>query len=94
MGQWVADSFEGVIDPFILIGLWVVLAFVMAAFPSSDKHWRLAYVLIAVGVPLLIWITWRDGLLMGALALIVGGLVLRWPVYHLWQHVKRRFSGK
>jgi len=77
-------------DPLILIGLWVVLAFVLAALPSNDNHWRRAYVLIGLGVPLLIWIVWADGLVMGALALLVGALVLRWPVYFLWQQVKRR----
>lgn len=81
-------------DPFILIGLWVVLAFVMAAIPSNDNHWRRAYVLIGVGVPLLIWIVLKDGALMGALALFVGGLVLRWPVYFLWQRVKQRFGKR
>lgn len=82
------------IDPLILIGLWVVLAFVMAAFPSNDNHWRRAYVLIAVGMPMLFWITWRDGFLMGVLALIVGGLVLRWPVYFLWRRFRQSFRGK
>ena len=81
-------------DPFILIGLWVVLAFVMVAIPSNDNHWRRAYVLIGVGVPLLIWIVLKDGALMGALALFVGGLVLRWPVYFLWQRVKQRFGKR
>ena len=82
------------IDPLILIGLWVVLAFAMAALPSNDNHWRRAYVLIAVGVPLLIWIAWNDGILMGAIALLVGGLVLRWPVYFFWQRVKKTFGVK
>lgn len=80
------------IDPVILIGLWVVLAFVMAAFPSNDNHWRRAYVLIGVGVPLLIWIVLKDGVVMGALALLVGGLVLRWPIYFLWQRVMQRLG--
>ena len=82
------------IDPLILIGLWVVLAFAMAALPSNDNHWRRAYVLIAVGVPLFIWIAWNDGILMGAIALLVGGLVLRWPVYFFWQRVKKAFGVK
>jgi len=83
-----------VTDPFILIGLWVVLAFVLSAFPSNDNHWRRAYVLIAVGVPLLVWITWQDGFLMGAISLVVGGSVLRWPVYFLWQRLKRTFGAR
>ena len=72
----------------ILIGLWVVLAFVMAAVPSNDNHWRRAYVLIALGLPMLGWIVWAEGLLMGLLGLTVGMLVLRWPVYFLWKRIK------
>ena len=94
MGECIACPPEGVIDPFILIGLWVVLAFVLSAIPSNDNHWRRAYVLIAVGVPLLVWIMWRDGFLMGAIAFIVGCSVLRWPVYFFWQRLKRRFGVK
>ena len=78
--------------PFVLIGLWVVLAFVLAAFPSTDNHWRRAYVLIAVGLPLLAWITWQHGAMYGGIALIVGGSVLRWPVYFLWLWFKRRLG--
>jgi hypothetical protein len=35
--------------------LWLVLANVIAMFPSRDHHWRSAYALIAIGVPLLGW---------------------------------------
>ncbi len=80
------------ISPFILICLWVVLAFVMAAFPSNDNHWRRAYVLIAVGVPLLIWITWASGPQMGVFGLIIGCLVLRWPVRFLWRWLRARVA--
>ncbi len=76
-------------DPFFAIGLWVVLAFVMAAIPSNDNHWRRAYVLITIGIPLLIWIVWQHGVLMGLFGLIVGCLVLRWPVYFLWRWIKQ-----
>jgi hypothetical protein len=79
-------------DPFLAIGLWVVLAFVMAAVPSTDNHWRRAYVLMAIGAPLLIWITWQHGVVMGVFGLAVGGLVLRWPVYFLWRWVKQRMG--
>lgn len=77
------------IDPWVLIGAWVVLAFIMAAIPSRDNHWRRAYVLIGVGLPLLIWIFWKSGPWMGLLAVVVGCLVLRWPVYFLWRRIKR-----
>nr|WP_281493195.1 DUF2484 family protein [Yoonia sp. F2084L] len=75
-----------------MIGLWVVLAFVMAAFPSNDNHWRRAYVLIAVGVPLLIWIFWQHGVWFGLLGLIAGCSVLRWPVYFVWRWIKQRIT--
>lgn len=81
-------------DPLLSIGLWVVLAFAMALFPSNDNHWRRAYVLIAIGVPLLIWIFWQHGVLLGVLGLVVGGLVLRWPVYFAWRWVREKVRGQ
>lgn len=81
------------IDGWVLICLWVVLAFVMAAFPSTDNHWRRAYILIVLGVPVLIWVTWQDGLAMGATGLVAGGLILRWPVYYLWRWLKQKWTG-
>ncbi|MFN3662701.1 DUF2484 family protein [Yoonia sp.] len=72
----------------IVIALWVVLAFVMAAFPSTDNHWRRAYILIAIGLPLLVWVTWQAGPWAGTLALAVGGLVLRWPLFYLWRWLR------
>jgi hypothetical protein len=81
------------ISGWVLIGLWVVLAFVMAALPSNDHHWRRAYVLMALGFPALVWIFWFEGVWMGLVALVVGGLVLRWPVYYLWRWIKGRLRG-
>ena len=80
------------ISGWVLIGLWVVLAFVMAAFPSNDHHWRRAYILMALGFPALVWIFGHEGLWTGLVALIVGGLVLRWPVYYLWRWIKARLG--
>ncbi len=76
-------------DPFILIGLWVVLAYVMAAFPSTDNHWRRAYVLMAIGAPLLVWIIWQHGAVMGVVGVIVGASVFRWPLLFLWRRIKQ-----
>ena len=77
----------------MLIGLWVVLAFILSVIPSTDNHWRRAYILIAIGVPILIWLTWQEGLWMGLLGLFVGGLVLRWPVYFLWRWLQELLKG-
>ena len=80
------------ITGWVLICAWVVLAFVMAAFPSNDNHWRRAYVLMALGLPIVVWIFRAEGLWMGLIALAVGGLVLRWPVYFLWRWVRERLG--
>ncbi|PXW70915.1 uncharacterized protein DUF2484 [Loktanella sp. PT4BL] len=92
MGERIAGPPERVKDPVILIGLWVVLAFALSAFPSNDSHWRRAYVLLAIGAPLLVWITIQHGIFMGLLGLAVGGLVLRWPVYYLWRWIKNNIA--
>ena len=69
--------------PLIAACLWLITANVIAMFPSRDHHWRNAYMLIAVGLPILAWITYLNGPLLGALFLAGGASVLRWPVYFL-----------
>ena len=53
--------------PLALSLVWLIAANVIAMFPSRDKHWRVAYVLIAVGVPILGWATWESGPVVGLL---------------------------
>ena len=73
----------------LIIGLfWLITANVIAMFPSKDHHWRNAYTLIAIGVPLLGWITFTGGPLLGLLFLAGGASVLRWPVYFLARWAK------
>ncbi len=36
----------------ILACMWAVIANVLAMTPSRDNHWRNAYILIAIGIPL------------------------------------------
>lgn len=80
-------------DPQLVgICLWVLLAFVMAVVPSTDNHWRRAYVLMAIGFPLLIWVTLTGGIWYGLLGLIAGGSFLRWPVYFLFRWIKRQVA--
>jgi hypothetical protein len=63
--------------------VWLITANLIAMFPSRDHHWTNAYILIALGVPILAWTWWSNGPLL-ALAFLVGGAsVLRWPVYFL-----------
>ena len=94
MGEPVARPPERLMDPLLAIGLWVVLAFLMALIPSDDNHWRRAYVLVAIGVPLLVWIVWQHGIFMGVLGLIAGVSVLRWPVYYLWRWIRQKVQGQ
>lgn len=76
----------------LLLCSWVCLAFVMAAIPSNDNHWRRAYVLMALGVPLLIFLVWENGPLMGLIGLAIGCSVFRWPVLYLWQWVRKKLK--
>ncbi len=76
--------------PLALACLWLIAANVMAMFPSRDNHWRSAYVLIAVGIPLLGWVTYDNGPVIGMLILAAGVSVLRWPVIYVWRWVLRQ----
>ena len=73
----------------ICAALWLVVANVMAMIPSKDNLWQRAYLLMAVGIPLLGWVVYQNGLWIGLIALVAGMLVLRWPVVYLTRWVKR-----
>lgn len=79
----------------IAIGLgcaWLILANVLAMVPSRDNHWARAYGLIAVGIPLLGYITYLNGPFIGLGFFIAGASVLRWPVIYLGRWLRRRFG--
>lgn len=78
--------------PLIALFLWFVLAHVLALLPSRDNHWTRAYVLIALGVPLLGWITASHGPVVGLIAFAGGASVLRWPLIFLGRWVMRRLG--
>lgn len=79
--------------PLVLAFLWLVAANVIAMFPSRDYHWRAAYVLIAIGIPILGWATWVNGPIWGFVLLAAAASVLRWPLIYLWRWVKSRTVG-
>lgn len=70
--------------------LWLVVANVIAMLPSRDHHWRAAYVLIAIGIPLVGWVTAQNGPVLGMLILAAGASVLRWPLIHLWRWMRSK----
>lgn len=69
--------------------LWMVIANVRAMFPSKDNHWRFAYAMIAIGLPILIWVYIDHGPLLAAILLVGAMWVMRWPVIYLTRWVKR-----
>ena len=68
---------------FVLGCFWIVSANVLALIPSRDNHWARAYGLIAIGIPLLVYIAYSNGLLIALAFLVAGMSVLRWPVVYL-----------
>lgn len=73
----------------ILAAVWVIAASLTAMLPSKDRHWRAAYALIAVGLPILVGVFWQNGVWMGLIVLAAGLSVLRWPVIYLWRWLRQ-----
>ena len=74
----------------IILGcLWIVIANVLALIPSRDNHWARAYGLIAIGIPLLVYIGYTNGAYVAVAFLIGGASVLRWPVIYLARWSRR-----
>jgi Protein of unknown function (DUF2484) len=75
--------------PAAVACLWAVTATLIALLPSRDHHWRAAYALIAIGIPILGWLTYANGPWVGLVALAAGASILRWPVIYLFRWVRR-----
>lgn len=78
--------------PLILACVWLILANLAAMIPSRDNHWARAYGLIALGIPLLGWVTYVHGPVAGVILFAAGASVLRWPLIYLGRWVRRQFS--
>ena len=74
--------------PLTLGLLWLITANLTAMLPTRDHHWRAAYFLMALGLPLLIWIETTHGALITGAYLMAAGSILRWPVYFAWRWVR------
>lgn len=72
-----------------LAALWAVVTQAIALTPSRDLHWRAAYILIALGLPVLVWVFVQHGVWIGLLVLAAAGSVLRWPVLYLGRWLRR-----
>ncbi|MDP5333842.1 MAG: DUF2484 family protein [Paracoccaceae bacterium] len=76
----------------ILACLWALAANMAAMFPARDNHWRRAYVLIAFGIPLLGYVTYENGPVIGLMVMVAGMSMLRWPVIYLGRWMRRRME--
>ncbi len=73
--------------------LWLIAANIAAVIPSNDNHWRRAYGLIAMGLPILVWVAVAEGWVAAALCLAAGSSVLRWPLRYLWRWMRRMIGS-
>jgi len=69
--------------------LWAVIANLIAMTPSKDNHWRNAYILIGIGIPILGFVTIQHGPWLAMVVLVAGGWMLRWPVIYLVRWIRR-----
>ncbi|MBC2837293.1 DUF2484 family protein [Paragemmobacter straminiformis] len=74
--------------------LWLIVANIIAMLPTRDHHWTAAYVLIAVGIPVLGWVTWESGPVWGLVLLVMGASVLRWPLIFVFRWARRKVAGE
>lgn len=72
-----------------LVCLWVIAAWALSLLPSRRRHWPLAYALIVAGLPVLAYVYWSQGVLPALISLVIGAMVLRWPVRYLWRWIVR-----
>ena len=80
--------------PLALSFIWLIGANLLAMLPSRDHHWRSAYVLIAIGIPLLGWVTSVHGPYVGLALLAAGASVLRWPLIYFWRWIRRLMGAQ
>lgn len=76
----------------ILACLWALAANVLAILPSRDNHWRRAYLLNGLGIPLLGYVTYENGPIVGLLVMLAGMSMLRWPVLYLSRWMRRKLE--
>jgi hypothetical protein len=80
--------------PFVLALVWLVVVNVRGMFPSRDHHWRFAYGMMILGLPILGLVWWFDGVWYAVFLLVLAGWVMRWPVIYGWRWLRRRFASR
>lgn len=74
--------------------LWLIAANVAALLPSQDNHWRRAYGLIALALPLVLWLWTTQSPLWALLFVAMAASMLRWPLRYAWRWMCRRAGRK
>lgn len=75
----------------VLLLIWALTANIIAMFPSKHHHWPAAYVLVATGIPLIIFVFYNNNSIVNLLALAVWCSVLRWPLLYSYKWVRGKF---
>ena len=73
---------------------WLIVTNVTGMFPSRHKHWPQAYLLIALGLPILAWVVWENGPWIGLAVFLGACSMLRWPVRYLLRWCLAPFRRK
>ena len=69
---------------------WLVLANVIAMFPSKHAHWPQAYAMMAIGLPILGFVFWENGTWIGLAVTLGAASILRWPIRYLGRWLRAR----
>ncbi|MDO6479540.1 DUF2484 family protein [Shimia thalassica] len=72
--------------------IWLVVVNLRGMFPSKDNHWRFAYFMIALGVPLIGVIWYQHGFWLALVFLLMAMWVMRWPVIYLGRWMRRKIG--
>ncbi len=78
----------------ILACIWGLVANVAAMLPSRDNHWRFAYGMIAIGIPILIGVYVQNGVWAALIVLLAAAWILRWPVRYFFGWVAGRLGWR
>lgn len=79
---------------FVLALIWLIVTNVKAMFPSKDKHWKFAYVMMAIGVPIFGFVIYENGIWAGLVLLLAAMWVMRWPVIYLGRWLRKMAGMK
>ncbi len=79
-------------NSLIFAAAWMLLANVLAMLPSRDNYWRRAYSLMAVFVPLCVFVFYENGLWWGLGFIAAAASVLRWVLVYFWRWLRGKWG--